>query len=144
VTALPIFCRQLSTSSFLEPARAGRAQPSSPRRAPAVGKLRRRPREDVEDNQFFFAEILAHMALRSSSRLSRELDQFLEQLLDAAAAMRCSSRSDRLKLLGEIGAQCGSVATIFSSCAAHGRLQRLELGVLVLRLLEPRWPAPRS
>ena len=83
---------------------------------------------------FFLAEVLAHVALLLLIQAVGELEQLLEQLLDAAAA-GVVALDQRLELLREVGA--GAVqAHQPVQPGADRSLERLDLGVLVLRRLE--------
>jgi hypothetical protein len=64
----------------------------------------------------------------------RQLQQFLEELLDAAAA-GVVALDQRLELLGEVGAGAVQLDHPFQLGANRG-LEHFEVGVLVLRFLE--------
>ena len=97
-------------------------------------ELRRRPGEDVEDDQLLLGHVLADVALLLLVQAAGELQQFLEQFLDAPAA-GVVALDQRLELLGEVGAGPVQLDQLLQ-LGADGGLEHLEVGVLVLRFLE--------
>jgi hypothetical protein len=79
-------------------------------------QLRSWARQDVEDHQFLFAEILADLAFLLGFEAVRQLDQFLEKLLDVAASV-VVALDQRFEFLCEVGPRRFR-STSFSSFAA--------------------------
>ncbi len=127
------FCRQFSTSNPFKP-RQQFARDLLHFGAFLARQFRCRPRQDVEDDQFFLAHVLAHMAFLLVVQAVGELHQFREQFLDAAAA-GVVAFDQRLELLGEVGAGAVQPDHLFQLGADRG-LEHFEVGVLVLRFLE--------
>ncbi len=89
---------------------------------------------DVEDRELFFGQIFADVALLLRVEAVRELQQFLEELLDVAAAV-VVTLDQCLELLREVSARAVQAHELRKP-RGDGRLERFQFGVLVLRLLE--------